>query len=75
MFRLEAGPRGREIARTRARWRPVDDVASAIGWWGDFAREESHVTTAQPGKTQPKTGRNEPCPCGSGRKFKKCCGS
>ena len=22
-----------------------------------------------------KTGRNEPCPCGSGRKFKKCCGS
>ena len=22
----------------------------------------------------PKTGRNDPCPCGSGRKFKKCCG-
>jgi uncharacterized protein len=22
----------------------------------------------------PKTGRNEPCPCGSGRKFKRCCG-
>ena len=21
----------------------------------------------------PKIGRNEPCPCGSGRKFKKCC--
>ncbi len=21
-----------------------------------------------------KTGRNEPCPCGSGRKFKRCCG-
>ena len=21
-----------------------------------------------------KTGRNEPCPCGSGKKFKKCCG-
>lgn len=21
----------------------------------------------------PKTGRNEPCPCGSGKKFKKCC--
>jgi hypothetical protein len=20
-----------------------------------------------------KTGRNEPCPCGSGRKYKKCC--
>lgn len=23
----------------------------------------------------PQTGRNDPCPCGSGRKFKKCCGS
>ncbi len=22
----------------------------------------------------PKTGRNEPCPCGSGKKYKKCCG-
>ncbi len=27
-------------------------------------------------RTRPrrKTGRNDPCPCGSGRKFKKCCG-
>ena len=23
----------------------------------------------------PKVGRNDPCPCGSGRKFKQCCGS
>jgi hypothetical protein len=23
---------------------------------------------------QPKTGRNDPCPCGSGKKYKKCCG-
>ena len=23
----------------------------------------------------PKIGRNEPCPCGSGKKFKKCCGA
>jgi preprotein translocase subunit SecA len=22
-----------------------------------------------------KIGRNDPCPCGSGKKFKKCCGS
>ena len=21
-----------------------------------------------------KVGRNDPCPCGSGKKFKKCCG-
>lgn len=25
-------------------------------------------------RSVPKIGRNEPCPCGSGRKFKKCCG-
>jgi len=25
-------------------------------------------------RTQPKIGRNEPCPCGSGKKYKKCCG-
>jgi uncharacterized protein len=24
-------------------------------------------------RTAPKTGRNEPCPCGSGKKYKKCC--
>jgi SEC-C motif-containing protein len=24
-------------------------------------------------RAAPKTGRNDPCPCGSGRKFKKCC--
>ena len=25
--------------------------------------------------TTPKVGRNDPCPCGSGRKYKKCCGA
>ncbi len=25
-------------------------------------------------RSHPKTGRNDPCPCGSGKKFKKCCG-
>ena len=24
---------------------------------------------------KPKVGRNEPCPCGSGKKYKKCCGA
>ena len=24
--------------------------------------------------SSPKVGRNEPCPCGSGKKYKKCCG-
>ena len=26
-------------------------------------------------ENSPKIGRNEPCPCGSGKKYKKCCGS
>jgi SWIM/SEC-C metal-binding protein len=24
--------------------------------------------------TEKKVGRNDPCPCGSGKKYKKCCG-
>jgi hypothetical protein len=27
-----------------------------------------------PTKKHPGTGRNAPCPCGSGRKYKQCCG-
>lgn len=26
-------------------------------------------------RTRNKTGRNDPCPCGSGRKYKRCCGA
>jgi len=26
-------------------------------------------------RDQPKVGRNDPCPCGSGKKYKKCCGT
>jgi uncharacterized protein YecA (UPF0149 family) len=39
----------------------------------------SHLTQAQkdaviePVRTEPKIQNNEPCPCGSGKKFKKCC--
>ncbi len=29
---------------------------------------------AKPARTGPKVGRNDPCPCGSGKKFKNCCG-
>jgi preprotein translocase subunit SecA len=25
-------------------------------------------------RSSPKVGRNDPCPCGSGKKYKKCCG-
>ncbi|MCL5256187.1 MAG: preprotein translocase subunit SecA [Chloroflexi bacterium] len=29
---------------------------------------------SQPAKKAKKVGRNDPCPCGSGKKYKKCCG-
>jgi len=30
-------------------------------------------TSVQLARNPAKIGRNEPCPCGSGKKFKKCC--
>jgi len=30
-------------------------------------------TEKQMARKPPKVGRNEPCPCGSGKKFKHCC--
>jgi preprotein translocase subunit SecA len=35
---------------------------------------EAAPTAAKQRITGKKTGRNEPCPCGSGRKYKHCCG-
>jgi uncharacterized protein len=36
--------------------------------------EQSRAEEQQPvTRSAPKVGRNEPCPCGSGRKYKKCC--
>lgn len=38
-------------------------------------REASLPPESRPARrTGPKIGRNDPCPCGSGRKFKQCCG-
>ena len=36
--------------------------------------EGKHAGPATFVREQPKVGRNDPCPCGSGKKFKKCCG-
>jgi uncharacterized protein len=35
---------------------------------------EEESTASEPAVSN-KVGRNEPCPCGSGRKYKKCCGA
>lgn len=39
----------------------------------NFWRNKRSGKTAT--KNDPKIGRNDPCPCGSGKKFKQCCGS
>ena len=35
-----------------------------------YKEQKSSTTVVKP----PKIGRNDPCPCGSGKKYKKCCG-
>jgi uncharacterized protein len=35
---------------------------------------EGTTFTPMPRRTAPKVGRNELCPCGSGKKYKRCCG-
>ena len=60
-------------ANAPARARQAQPVgAVAIGGNGDGADE---VTLDLPvRRALPKVGRNDPCPCGSGKKFKNCCG-
>lgn len=45
------------------------DFANSDNFAMDF--DDSQKNT--PCIANPKTGRNEPCPCGSGKKYKKCC--
>jgi hypothetical protein len=33
-----------------------------------------HLRRRAPARSAPRAGRNEPCPCGSGKKYKRCCG-
>lgn len=44
-------------------------------FWLPYRQMLHQRTVATPFEhRQPKIGRNDPCPCGSGKKFKKCCG-
>lgn len=62
----------------------VRDVEAEMGWWASFQDDEpssestrfSDRAAAEPLlRSGPKIGRNDPCPCGSGKKYKKCCGA
>ncbi|HEY0135878.1 MAG TPA: SEC-C metal-binding domain-containing protein [Nannocystis sp.] len=39
------------------------------------AHDHEHAGPRPYVREQPKVGRNDPCVCGSGKKFKKCCGA
>ena len=54
------------VAGTRQIYRYFEE--QRISW----KRPASHDDSFR--RTEPKIGRNDPCPCGSGKKFKQCCG-
>ena len=71
----------------RERQPPITDVAIATAWWAAFANDRHRTwdedwvgdggrltEPREPYRAPAKIGRNEPCPCGSGKKYKKCCG-
>lgn len=55
-----------------------------LEWWRQVAlerelgfrneRKQGNVKQIMPMRIETKVGRNDPCPCGSGKKYKKCCG-
>ena len=49
---------------------PIGDTIKEMEWWAAF-REAPQKQVVK----KKKVGRNEPCPCGSGKKYKKCCGA
>jgi len=64
------GPRPRKSQL--ARW--TREVGPAVEKIRDFWCAEAPGEEAAP-PSRTAVGRNEPCPCGSGKKYKRCCGS
>lgn len=69
----------RGLVEFRAKCR-VKGESGGLDEASDFVREDGQWyyvdgSSVQPIRTrQNKIGRNDPCPCGSGKKYKKCCG-
>ncbi len=49
-------------------------AAPTVSRGGDLVEEAIESVATPVRREAPKVGRNEPCPCGSGKKFKQCCG-
>jgi tetratricopeptide (TPR) repeat protein len=57
-----------EIFEQQGRKDKVAEIRSALG------KLQAGAVSTPVKRAHPKVGRNDPCPCGSGKKFKKCCG-
>lgn len=58
-------------------WCKNNDIHAIVGLEPDKTENITDIDRAlqarQPVDRSPKIARNDPCPCGSGKKFKKCC--
>jgi preprotein translocase subunit SecA len=72
---LEAGARARSVWNvSQTKHDEVDQFAMAEQQRAAAQAPQGEVKVKQIKLETPKVGRNEPCPCGSGKKYKKCCG-
>ena len=53
---------------------PFQDPASLAESSNVVTEANEELAKAQPVRAVPRVGRNDLCPCGSGKKYKKCCG-
>jgi len=56
----------------------LDELAKKARSTDDLQAEEQLIASTEkvePIKAGDKPGRNDPCPCGSGKKYKRCCGA
>jgi uncharacterized protein len=53
--------------------RPYVTQLAALRRAGQPPERLMQLIQAAAAQARPKVGRNDPCPCGSGRKYKQCC--
>ncbi|MBL8243173.1 MAG: UPF0149 family protein [Rhodanobacteraceae bacterium] len=53
----------------------IAELPECIAELGIFWTASGGATFREPKRTEPLPGRNDPCPCGSGKKYKKCHGA
>jgi tetratricopeptide (TPR) repeat protein len=68
--------RGRDSEKMmRQRLKQIDRLKRQNGFYNDDLEDEDEEFAQETvRREQPKVGRNDPCPCGSGKKYKRCCG-